>query len=106
MTGGTAELVRMRASEAQHVTPIDDAVDKAKLYVEGAGFRLGRLLLVEEGGNSMIVQSGNRAIAYAPARSMAMEDAVSPPPIAPEPQLYSSEVSVVYEIGGALGAVK
>ena len=60
--------------------------------------------LVEEGGNSMIVQSGNRAIAYAPVRSMAMEDAITPPPVAPEPQLYSSEVSVVYEIGGALGA--
>lgn len=83
---------------------IDDAVDKARLYVEGAGFRLGRLLLVEEGGNSMIVQSGNRAIAYAPARSMAMEDAVTPPPMAPEPQLYTSEVSVVYEIGGAVSA--
>ena len=81
---------------------IDDAVDKAKLYVEGAGFRLGRLLLVEEGGNSMIVQSGNRAIAYAPPAMMATDAAVTPPPVAPEPQLYTSEVSVVYEIGAAL----
>ncbi|MET0547396.1 MAG: SIMPL domain-containing protein [Caulobacterales bacterium] len=85
---------------------IEDAVDKAKLYVEGAGFRLGRLLLVEEGGNSMIVQSGNRAIAYAPIVPTAGDMSVTPPPVAPEPQLYTSEVTIVYEIGGALGAAR
>jgi uncharacterized protein YggE len=77
---------------------IDDAVMKAKIYVEGAGHRLGRLLLVEEGGSSIIAQSGNRAMRYDASESAAA-GAVSPPPIAPEAQLYTSEVTVVFEIG-------
>lgn len=79
---------------------IRDAVDKARVYVEGAGHRLGRLLLVEEGGGGMIGQSGNRAeeqIIVTGSR-IGAADAVIPPPIAPEPQLYTAEVMVVFEI--------
>ncbi len=82
---------------------ISDAVDKARIYVEGAGFRLGRLLLVEEGGSNMIAQSGNRAM-FAPRQAQAEEIVVTPPPIAPEAQLYTAEVSVVFEIGAAMPA--
>ncbi|MBI1340059.1 DUF541 domain-containing protein [bacterium] len=83
---------------------IGDAVDKARVYVEGAGYKLGRLLLVEEGGSNMIAQSGNRfeMIAVAASR-LAAPDAIAPPPIAPEPQLYTAEVSVVYEVGAPIG---
>jgi hypothetical protein len=75
---------------------IDDAVDKAKIYVEGAGHRLGRLLLVEEGDrDNIMAQSGNRALSF--ARSV--DAAVAAPPVAMEPQLYTAEVTVVYEVG-------
>ncbi len=90
-----------RARRLAREAAIRDAVEKARTYVEGAGFRLGQLLLVEEGGSSMIAQSGNRAITR--VREEAVADAlVSPPPVAPEPQLYTAEVSVVFQIGGAL----
>jgi uncharacterized protein YggE len=81
---------------------IDDAVDKARIYVEGAGYKLGRLLLVEEGGSSMIAQTGNRAISYAPSMMRDEAGMILPPPVAAEPQLYTSEVSIVYEVGAAL----
>jgi hypothetical protein len=89
---------RRKAREAA----IKDAVDKARVYVEGAGFRLGRLLEVQEGGSNMIAQSGNRAMMRA-APTLMSEDgaAATPPPIAAEPQLYTAEVSVVFEITGA-----
>lgn len=77
---------------------VRDAVDKARTYVEGAGFRLGRLLLVEEGGSNMIAQSGNRA-RFAGRREMAADAVVAAPTIAPENQLYTAEVSLVFEIG-------
>jgi hypothetical protein len=32
------------------------------------------------------------------------DSTVTPPPIAPEAQLYTAEVSVVFEVGSALGA--
>ncbi|MGE0828908.1 MAG: SIMPL domain-containing protein [Hyphomonadaceae bacterium] len=90
------EAARRAAREAA----IRDAVDKARVYVEGAGHRLGRLLLVEEGAAGMIAQSGNRAIMLTAARreGVAEDQIVTPPPIAPEPQLYTAEVSVVFEI--------
>jgi uncharacterized protein YggE len=90
------EAARRQAREAA----IKDAVDKARTYVEGAGFHLGRLLLVEEGAQMMIAQSGN--IAY--ARLMSAQDGaapVAPPPVAAEPQLYTAEVSIVFEIAGS-----
>ena len=84
---------------------ITDAVDKARVYSEGAGHRLGRLLLVEEGANNMIAQSGNRAVfAARGAPSAYQEQAVMPPTIAPEPLLYTAEVSVVFEVGAAMAA--
>jgi uncharacterized protein YggE len=92
-----------RARRLAREAAIRDAVDKARVYVEGAGSRLGRLLLVEEGGGGMIAQSGNRA-AFAREREQqaGSADAVAtPPPIAPEPQLYTAEVSVVFEIAAA-----
>jgi uncharacterized protein YggE len=81
---------------------IEDAVDKARVYAEGAGYRLGRLLLVEEGGSSIIAQSGNRALRedFAAARGGAA--GISPPPITPEAQLYTAEVTVVFEVGAKL----
>jgi hypothetical protein len=82
---------------------VADAVDKARIYTEGAGHRLGRLLLVEEGGSNMIAQSGNRAIMMR-ARDSVESAPVAPPPIAFEPQLYTAEVSVVYEVGAAIAA--
>ena len=91
------QAARTKAREAA----IKDAVDKARVYTEGAGFRLGRLLLVEEGGNSMIVQTGNRAVRYdRVAATVSAEAAV--PALAAEPQLYTAEVSIVYEIGQAI----
>ena len=93
------QAARTKAREAA----IKDAVDKARVYTEGAGFRLGRLLLVEEGGSNMIAQSGNRAIMRERVAATAYEAApVVAPPIAAEPQLYTAEVSVVYEIGAAV----
>jgi uncharacterized protein YggE len=82
---------------------IEDAVDKARIYAEGAGFRLGRLLLIEEGGSSIIAQSGNRALREADfARAPAPASGVTPPPIAPEAQLYTAEVTVVFEVGARI----
>lgn len=83
---------------------VRDAVDKARVYTEGAGFRLGRLLLVEEGGSNMIAQSGNRAMFAAPIARSESADAILAPTIAAEPQLYTAEVSLVYEVGVALPA--
>lgn len=91
------EAARRRAREAA----IRDAVDKAHVYVEGAGFNLGRLLLLEEGGSNMIAQSGNRALFRAGADIREQAAPIAAPTIAPEPQLYTAEVSVVYEIGAA-----
>ncbi len=91
------------ARRAAREAAIGDAVDKARIYVEGAGFRLGRLLLVEEGGSNMIAQSGNRAM-FAAREATAGEAYVTPPPIAPEPQLYTAEVTIVFEIGAAMPA--
>lgn len=93
----------LKAREQTRKTAIADAVSKARIYVEGAGFKLGRLLLVEEGGSGIIAQSGNRAIR---AESFAREaDAsVTPPPITPEAQLYTAEVTVVFEIGAGAAA--
>lgn len=89
-----------RARRLAREAAIRDAVDKARTYVEGAGFRLGRLLLVEEGGQGMIAQSGNRAVFRSRDESTTMPDQlVSAPPVAPEPQLYTAEVSIVFEIG-------
>lgn len=81
---------------------IEDAVDKARIYSEGAGFRLGRLLLVEEGGSDIIAQSGNRGIREEFARASGGEGGVTPPPIAPELQLYTAQVSVVFEVGARI----
>jgi len=78
---------------------IDDAVDKARVYAEGAGYRLGRLLLVEEGGSSIISQSGNRALREEVPVSGSAFAGATPPPITPEAQLYTAEVSVVFEVG-------
>ncbi len=91
-----------RARRAAREAAIADAVDKARVYAEGAGHRLGRLLLVEEGAHNMIAQSGNRAV-FA-ARAPAPEEAVMAPTIAPEPLLYTAEVSVVFEVGAAIAA--
>jgi NAD(P)-dependent dehydrogenase (short-subunit alcohol dehydrogenase family) len=91
------QAARTKAREAA----IKDAVDKARVYTEGAGFRLGRLLLVEEGGNSMIVQTGNRAVRYDRVASTVSAEAAVPA-LAAEPQLYTAEVSIVYEIGQAI----
>jgi uncharacterized protein YggE len=91
------QAARRKAREAA----IADAVDKAKVYTEGAGFRLGRLLLLEEGGSSMIAQTGNRAVMRAAPAIMDAES-VTPPPVVAEAQLYTAEVSVVYEVGVAL----
>jgi uncharacterized protein YggE len=90
---------RTKAREAA----IRDAVDKARVYSEGAGFRLGRLLLVEEGGSNLIAQSGNRGLRFERAATSESYGGATAPPIAAEPQLYSAEVSVVYEIGAAIG---
>ncbi len=93
----------LKARTAARKAAIDDAVAKARIYSEGAGYRLGKLLLVEEGGSGMIAQSGNRAIR---AESFARSDdgPVTPPPIAPEAQLYTAEVSVVFEVGAAISS--
>lgn len=87
-----------RARRLAREAAIADAVSKARTYVEGAGSRLGRLLLVEEGGQGMIAQSGNRAMFRERAPGTLADQVVSPPPMAPEPQLYTAEVSIVYEI--------
>lgn len=92
------QAARTKAREAA----IRDAVDKARVYTEGAGFRLGRLLLVEEGGSNMIAQSGNRGMRLERAATSESYGGVTAPPIAAEPQLYTAEVSVVYEIGAAV----
>ncbi|MBU6373497.1 MAG: SIMPL domain-containing protein [Alphaproteobacteria bacterium] len=92
------QTARTKAREAA----IKDAVDKARVYTEGAGFKLGRLLLVEEGGSNMYAQSGNRGIRMERAAMADSAPAVVAPPIAAEPQLYTAEVSVVYEVGAAL----
>lgn len=95
-----------RARRLAREAAIRDAVDKARTYVEGAGSRLGRLLLVEEGGQGMIAQSGNRAIMVTARRreENVADQIVTPPPVAPEPQLYTAEVSIVYEIAAGAGA--
>jgi uncharacterized protein YggE len=93
----------LKARTAARKAAIEDAVAKARIYSEGAGYRLGRLLLVEEGGNGMIAQTGNRAI-RAESFARSADDAVTPPPIAPEAQLYTAEVSVVFEVGAAMAA--
>lgn len=93
-----------RARRLAREAAIRDAVDKARTYVEGAGSRLGRLLLVEEGGQGMIAQSGNRALFRERAPGVIEDQVVSPPPVAPEPQLYTAEVSIVYEIAPAAPA--
>lgn len=86
---------RRKAREAA----VADAVDKARIYAEGAGHKLGRLLEVQEGDvGGYIAQTGNRAIAYAVTADAA---AIAPPPIAAEPQLYGASVSLVFEIGPA-----
>lgn len=90
-------LARRTAREAA----IADAVDKARVYAAGAGHRLGRLLLLEEGANNMIAQSGNRAV-FGSLNASSLGQAVVPPSIAPEPLLYTAEVSVVFEVGPAL----
>ncbi|MBK6705921.1 MAG: SIMPL domain-containing protein [Caulobacteraceae bacterium] len=92
-----------RARRTAREAAITDAVDKARVYSEGAGHRLGRLLLVEEGANNMIAQSGNRAV-FAVRNAPPGDQAVPPPAIAPEPLLYTAEVSVVFEVGAALAA--
>lgn len=94
----------VRARRAAREAAITDAVDKARVYSEGAGYRLGRLLLVEEGANNMIAQSGNRAIFAARNQRTEADELVVAPPIAPEPLLYTAEVSVVFEVGAALPA--
>jgi hypothetical protein len=94
----------VRARRAAREAAITDAVDKARVYSEGAGHRLGRLLLVEEGANNMIAQSGNRAVFAARAPEAYSQDQVTAPAIAPEPLLYTAEVSVVFEVGAALPA--
>jgi uncharacterized protein YggE len=83
---------------------VADAVDKARTYVEGAGHRLGRLLLVEEGGSNIIAQTGNRAVYRATAGMIDADAAIAAPTIAPEAQLYTSEVTLIYEVGPALSA--
>jgi uncharacterized protein YggE len=93
----------LKARTAARKAAIEDAVAKARIYSEGAGYRLGKLLLVEEGGGGMIAQTGNRAI-RAESFSRDADSTVTPPPIAPEAQLYTAEVSVVFEVGSALGA--
>lgn len=94
----------VRARRAARETAITDAVDKARVYAEGAGHRLGRLLLVEEGANNMIAQSGNRAVFAQRASDGAQDQLVMAPAIAPEPLLYTAEVSVVFEVGAAMPA--
>lgn len=92
----------IRARRAAREAAIADAVDKARIYSEGAGHRLGRLLLVEEGAHNMIAQSGNRAVFAARNAPMGGQDGVTAPAIAAEPLLYTAEVSVVFEVGAAL----
>jgi uncharacterized protein len=93
----------LKAREAARKEAIADAVSKARIYSEGAGYRLGRLLQVEEGGSNIIAQSGNRAI-RAESFAMASGDTrIAPPPITPEAQLYTAEVTVVFEVGAATG---
>jgi uncharacterized protein YggE len=95
----------LKARQQARKAAIADAVDKARIYAEGAGYRLGRLLLVEEGGDRIIAQSGNRAFREDMAVASASRDGpIAPPPITPEAQLYTAEVTVVYEVGAALGA--
>jgi uncharacterized protein YggE len=94
----------VRARRAAREAAITDAVDKARVYAEGAGHRLGRLLLVQEGANNMIAQSGNRAIFAARGAPTEQDQLVIAPPIAPEPLLYTAEVSVVFEVGAAIPA--
>lgn len=93
----------VRARRAAREAAITDAVDKARVYSEGAGHRLGRLLLVEEGANNMIAQSGNRAI-FALRGGQDAGQPVNAPTIAAEPLLYTAEVSVVFEVGVAMPA--
>ncbi|MBY0563547.1 MAG: SIMPL domain-containing protein [Hyphomonadaceae bacterium] len=93
-----------RARRAAREAAITDAVDKARVYSEGAGHRLGRLLLVEEGANNMIAQSGNRAVFAARPQQAYDQAAVTAPTIAAEPLLYTAEVSVVFEVGAAMPA--
>lgn len=92
-----------RARRTAREAAITDAVDKARVYTEGAGHRLGRLLLIEEGANNMFAQTGNRAIINTRVNAP-VDQLVTPPAIAPEPLLYTAEVSVVFEVGAALPA--
>ena len=81
---------------------IEDAVDKARIYSEGAGYRLGRLLQVEEGGDNVIAQTGNRGLREEAAASGVLNNGFAPPPIAPEAQLYTATVTIVFEVGARL----
>jgi uncharacterized protein YggE len=92
----------LKAREAARKEAIADAVSKARIYSEGAGYRLGRLLQVEEGGSDIIAQTGNRAMRVS-SMSAGMAPGIAPPPIAPEAQLYTAEVTVVFEVGAATG---
>jgi uncharacterized protein YggE len=88
---------RRQAREAA----IADAMEKARIYVGGAGHRLGQLLHMEEGAApgvdrdlaDEIVVTGYRA-------SVRAQDAPAPPPppIAAERQRYTANVSLVFEI--------
>jgi uncharacterized protein YggE len=92
---------RRQAREAA----IADAMEKARIYVGGAGHRLGQLLHMEEGGaqgvdrdarEEEIVVAGYRA-------SVRAQDAPAPPPppIAAERQRYTAEISLIFEIARA-----
>lgn len=51
----------------------------------------------------MIAQTGNRAVFNARSNAL-IDQVVTPPAIAPEPLLYTAEVSVVFEVGAAIPA--
>ena len=92
----------LKAREQTRKAAIADALSKARIYSEGAGYRLGRLLQVEEGGSNIIAQSGNRAMRADIV--VTGSSGVTPPPITPEAQLYTAEVTVIFEVGAALAA--
>jgi uncharacterized protein YggE len=89
---------------------IADALDKARVYVEGAGHGLGRLLLVEEGApmirNIAVDRIRADDIGSFPDTNLAEAaqrlSSQAMPLVAPQPQRYVAEVSVVFEIGAAL----
>jgi uncharacterized protein YggE len=91
---------------------IADAVSKARVYTEGAGYRLGRLLLVEEGaslaravGNVAVVDSITASdLGSFPDLNLAesVQRVAQAPLVAPRPQRYVAEVTVVFEVGAAM----